>query len=512
MHFKINRGGLFAPVLFCQYMKKTLFVFLLLFGVSAVNAQVFDWNANCVKAYHDAISLKLSKAHAALSLEKQRNPANLVPDFIENYIDFFILFLNEDPKERSARISNWQKRLTLMDQSPDTSPFKLFSKAVINLQWAVVEIKFGNRWAAGWAFKDAFKLARQNQEKFPSFTPNLMITGPMQMAAGTIPKNYRWLSNIMGIKGTMEQGVTYLNQFINSRDPWTMLFMEEGIFYQCYMQFYLLNQPDEALRFITNKQLDVINNHLFTYMAANLYLNNKQSSQCKTIVLGRNTSSEYLSTGIWDFELGFAKLYHLEPDANTYFERFLANFKGNFYVKDAWLKLSMHYLLQNNMAQYNRCISNVISKGSTTNDADKRALREAKSRKIPNLLLLKARLLNDGGYNREALNVLAGKSSNDFKPEEEKLEFMYRVGRIYDDLDRFEEALKAYQSAINLGKQRTEYYAARAALQMGMIYEKQGNLTKAVVYYQQCLDMEDHDFKDSLDQKAKAGLSRCKSK
>jgi tetratricopeptide (TPR) repeat protein len=247
-------------------------------------------------------------------------------------------------------------------------------------------------------------------------------------------------------------------------------------------------------------------------MAANLYLNNKQSSQCKAVVLGRNRSPEYLATGIWDFEMAFAKLYHLEPDANIYFERFLNNFKGNFYVKDAWLKLAIHYLLQDNRTQYNRCIANVISKGSTLNDADKRALKEAKSGRIPNLLLLKSRLLNDGGYHREALNILAGKTSNDFEREEDKLEFMYRVGRIYDDLGKEEEALNAYRATINFGKNRTEYFAARAALQTALIYENQGNLSKAILYYQQCLDMDDHDFKDSLDQKAKAGLSRCKGR
>src|SRR5215217_3300117 len=122
-------------------MKKLLFILLLLVMASAINAQVFDWNANCINAYHDAVSLKLSKAHAALALEKQRNPSNLVPDFIENYIDFFILFLNEDPKERKARIAQWQIRLDRMDEAPDNSPFKLFSKSVINMQWAVVEIK-----------------------------------------------------------------------------------------------------------------------------------------------------------------------------------------------------------------------------------------------------------------------------------------------------------------------------------------------------------------------------------
>ncbi len=491
-------------------MKTFLFTFLILLNGTTLTAQtVFDFNANCVKAYHDVISLKLAPAQALLNAEKQRNPNNLVPSFVENYIDFFTLFLNEDPNERKKRIDNWDTRLALMDEAPDDSPLKLFSKAIINLQWAVIEIKFGNRWAAGWAFRDAFKLARENQQKFPRFTPNLMITGPMQMAAATVPKGYKWLSNLLGIKGTMEQGRSYLQQFISSKDSWAQLFMEEGIFYSCYMQFYLLNQQDEALQFIRSQQLDIVNNHLFTYMAANLYLNNKQSNLTKSIVAGRNINPDYIVTGIWDFEMGFAKLYHLEPDASIYFERFLGNFKGSFYVKDAWMKLGMHYLLQNNKSQYERCLKNAISQGSTNTDADKRALKEALSGKVPNLVLLRARLLNDGGYHREALAMLAGKSSNDFQKPEEKLEFMYRVGRIYDDLDKYDDAMQAYQATINFGKNRTEYFAARAALQIGLIWEKKGNKAKAIEFYQQCIDMDNHDFKDSLDQKAKAGIARC---
>ena len=491
-------------------MKRLFLLIVFIFCFSFGWAQkIFDFNTACVSAYHQAISLKLSSAQAIVNAEKVRNPNNLAPHLIENYIDFFILFLNEDPAERKKRIPNWSKRLDLMDDAPDNSPLKLLSKAIINLQWAVVEIKFGNRWAAGWAFRDAFKLAKENQRKFPNFTPNLMITGPMQMAAAVVPKGYRWLSSLLGIKGTMEQGRLYLKQFINAKDSWAQLFMEEGIFYQCYMQFYLLNQQQEALQFIKSRQLDIVNNHLFAYMAANLMLNNKQSSQAKIVVAARNLSPEYLTTGIWDFEMAFAKLYHLEPDAPAYFERFLSNFRGNFYVKDMWMKLGLAYLLQGNTAQYNRCAKNTIGLGSTTTDADKRALKEAKTGIIPNLLLVKARLLNDGGYHREALLQLYGKTDKDFTKEAEKLEFMYRVGRIYDDLGREEEALSAYQATINFGRNRTEYFAARAALQAGLLFEKKGNTNKAIEFFQQCIQMDDHDFKDSLDQKAKAGILRC---
>jgi hypothetical protein len=33
---------------------------------------------------------------------------------------------------------------------------------------------------------------------------------------------------------------------------------------------------------------------------------------------------------------------------------------------------------------------------------------------------------------------------------------------------------------------------------------------QAIAYYQKCIEMEDHEFKDSLDQRAKAGIARCK--
>jgi tetratricopeptide (TPR) repeat protein len=55
-----------------------------------------------------------------------------------------------------------------------------------------------------------------------------------------------------------------------------------------------------------------------------------------------------------------------------------------------------------------------------------------------------------------------------------------------------------------------EYYAARAALQAGYIYERRGDCSKAIAFFQQCLAMKDHDYKNSLDQRAKAGIARCK--
>jgi tetratricopeptide (TPR) repeat protein len=60
-----------------------------------------------------------------------------------------------------------------------------------------------------------------------------------------------------------------------------------------------------------------------------------------------------------------------------------------------------------------------------------------------------------------------------------------------------------------MGKYRPEYFAARAALQAGLIYEKRGEKDKAIEAFKNCLSLNDHDFKDSLDQRAKSGIARC---
>jgi len=95
------------------------------------------------------------------------------------------------------------------------------------------------------------------------------------------------------------------------------------------------------------------------------------------------------------------------------------------------------------------------------------------------------------------------------KPEE-KLEYAYRMARIYDDMGRSDEAIQFYDMAIKLGKDRTEYFAARAAVQLGFIYEKRNQKSLAIASFEECLHMGDHEYKDSLDQRAKSGIARCK--
>jgi hypothetical protein len=280
-----------------------------------------------------------------------------------------------------------------------------------------------------------------------------MIYGPMLVVAGTIPDAYKWLASLFGVRGSIKDGVAQIQQVINSNDPLARMFFNEASFYYCYILFYIENKPDEVFQYIQQRKLDLVNNHLLAYMTANLAINDKRNEYAKTVILQRNMSAEYLNTPVWDFELAYTRIHHLETgEAIQYFQAFLARFKGKYYLKDACEKLSWCYFLQGDMAAAEKARQLVLSRGSETTDADKQAAKDAKSGLWPNPLLLKARLLNDGGYNDEAINLLTGKSAADFTKDQDKLEFAYRVARIYDDVGRDSEAVKMYLLAIRLGK------------------------------------------------------------
>ncbi|MEO6963920.1 MAG: tetratricopeptide repeat protein [Puia sp.] len=469
----------------------------------------YDFNPACRKAYAEIIHLRLGRGKVLIEAEKKTHPQNLIPYFLDNYIDFFTLFFNEDPGEYENRKPGQERRLNLMKKGDPGSPFFLYTRSVIYFQWAAVDIKFGNRWDAAWSFRRSFLLSKDNLQRFSGFQPSLMLRGAMEVAAGTIPPGYQWLGGLLGIRGTINGGMKALETVLNSTDTTAQIFHEEAVFYYLYLKFYIQNQREAVFQYITSQKLDTRNNHLYTYLAANLSLNDQQATNAERIIRDRNPDPGYLDMPLWDLEMGYAKADHLDPDADVYLERFLSRFKGKFYVKEAWQKLSWIYWLRHQPEKAAQARNRLLHMGNTETEADKQAMKDALSGRWPNELLLKTRLLDDGGYFHEALQLLAGKTSSSFSNAADRLEFAYRLGRLYDALNRKEEAIEAYLTTMRLGERRKEYYAARAALQTGYIYEARGDKKTAIPYFRKVLDLKDHDYKNALDQKAKAALERC---
>ena len=119
------------------------------------------------------------------------------------------------------------------------------------------------------------------------------------------------------------------------------------------------------------------------------------------ILKGRPSGSDYLNYHYLDFMMGLAKTRKLESDASSYFEKFIQNYKGKNYIKEAYQKMAWNALLQGNKDKYWEYMYYVKTRGDDLIDDDKQALYEAESKHVPNVILLKSRILFDGGYYKE---------------------------------------------------------------------------------------------------------------
>jgi tetratricopeptide (TPR) repeat protein len=125
---------------------------------------------------------------------------------------------------------------------------------------------------------------------------------------------------------------------------------------------------------------------------------------------------------------------------------------------------------------------------------------------VPNIILLKARLLFDGGYYNKAKNLLLT-DINGFK-DDDIIERYYRLGRIAQKSGDIDEAKLYLKKTIETGKNSTRYFAGNAALQLGIIYEKENNFEKAKHYYNICRTLDFDEYETSIKEKAKQGLER----
>jgi len=487
-----------------------LLMFLSFFAHLGLSQTQFNWNDRTQTIYESITSLRIPEARRLNAIEKKNAPNNLTFVLLDNYADLFQLFFNENETEYNTLYPNFDKRLEILKTGPKNSPFYLFSQAMVHLNKAIVAIRFDKNWDAALDFRKSYLLFKQNKEAFPKFTPNNLYFGLLTTVIGSVPNNYQWMLNILGMKGSISEGNAMVLNYINSKDSYSYMCRNEALLFYPYLVLNFEANKSKAFDFINTTNYDFNKNHLHAYMATNIFLGNQSATKSLEISNGIEINDNYLKLPFWNYEKGFAYLNLLELDkAQKELTQFTSTFRGRFYLKDAYEKLSWIAYLKNDLKKANNYRLKVIREGSLVTDADKLSHANALSGKWPNTLLLKAKLLSDGGMQSQALNLLLGKSTQNFLLKEEKAEFVYRLARIHDLSESKEQAIKYYKTAIELGKDLKEYYASRAALQLGILYEERKDYDNAISFYTTCLELKNTALKNSIDQKAKAGLQRC---
>ncbi|GAB2987372.1 hypothetical protein GCM10027049_29050 [Mucilaginibacter puniceus] len=468
-------------------------------------------DANAIAAYQAIFDLRFPEAKRLIQAEKAKNPNNGITILLENYLDYLYLLTSDNKSDYEKFKDRKGDRIDAIGDNDKNSPYYLFAQAEIYIQWGMLKAKFGDYTTSVIDLKKGKNLLIENSEKFKDFLPNQKSLGWVDLTFGAIPANLKGIVGIFGIKGDMQSGVRQLERFKSQI---------AGTKYSYY--------NDEAVMIISLADIDVLRNKnnynkliayindmsdkslLKKYLQGYVAYKTGHNDEAIGYFMAAPHGNDYLAFPGINYWLGTAKLCRMDTDANRYLLNYINQTRGEIYIKDAYQKLAYHSLLTNNMAAYNTYIKLVKTKGTTADEKDKQALKEANDAK-PDIDLLKARLYFDGGYYTNALAALKTKDVNDLKIARDKIELYYRLGRIYDQMGRDTDALANYQKAINIGSGATYYFAANSAMLSGMVYEQKRDYKKAADYYNLTLKMKNHEYQNSIDNQAKDGLKRIKA-
>lgn len=489
-------------------MQKSLVLFLTLTFLSLVLRanQNFTFNERCLSAYSEIFKLKFDKGKALIELEKKENPKNLIPYFLENYIDFLSIYISEDPTLFEQAEVRKKDRLAKIKAGDKNSPYYLFIQADIHLQWASSRLKFEQYIPALFEVRKAHKLLLENMEKYPNFKPNKKSLGLLTALFGAIPSKYKFGAKLFGLKGDINEGLKMMEETVN--DP-TFPFKEESAIMYTMLMLHLQKNHDKAWSMVNTGKLSLKDNLLNHFVVASVaYYSGKNENLIETLK-NRPKGNEYYPFPFLDYLLGVAKLNRLDDDADVPLMLFLKTQTGKTYIKDAHRKLAWFYLLQNKPELYQKHMQLCIKEGSSLIDEDKSAFKDATRNLAPHKELLKSRLLFDGAYYKKALEVLDNINIKEIENSNYyELEYFYRKARVYDKLNDFEKAESMYLKSIELGKDIPMYYAANSCIKLANIYEKQKKITLAEEYYRKSITFGSHEYENSILAESKAGLNR----
>lgn len=494
-------------------MRLYLFVVIFFLHHTCIKAASYsyDYSANCSKAYESYLALHIKEARIHLLNEINANPYNLMATYIADYEDCILLLLNCDKAEYEQRESRLDEKMDLLDKGDKSSPWFRLCKAGVYLHWAIIDMRFGKQYAAARYFHKSFGLLKDNQRLFPSFEYNNTFSGLEEAVVGSLPGSYKWLASIFGMKGNVMKGTAKLAAFVSTHNAGQPMYSETVLYY-LYTRFYLLQEQKQVWDYISSAQFPLANNLLNVYVKANLSLDYRKAQTALETLQGATHNSDYSLYSVFDYQWGVALLSKADTGCTYYFQQYLAKNKSDLYIKDCWQKMAFAWYMNGDMQKAEYCRQQVLANGTARIDADKQAQKFAENNKWPLKKLLQARLLIEGGYNAQALTLLNSIDTAGIANIADKAEYYFRMGRVYEESESYPKALQSYQSAINTGRNRHEQFAARAALHMGKIYERTGRSTQAISRYNECLNMPEHDFQNSIDQQAKAGINRVEGK
>lgn len=483
---------------------RTLYSLLLTLLSVSLFAQ-FPMDSKLKQAHELIFSLKFDSAQTILSAYEKEHPDQQTTAYLKFNILFLRHFVDED---EAAFIQDKRKMIAWLDEVKDgdkTSPYYHWYVGEMKFELAALEIKFGRSFSGAQYALGALSSLEDGGEEHPDFPPLKMGTGLLNVAIGSVPENYKFLASMLGYSGDLGLGLDLLREAtqISEQPKWKYLKTKSVFVY-----LYVIQQLDPNERqSVKSYGLDPHTNPLLAFLESKMLQKEGDMDELIDMLLDTRAIPGTHEFPYMEYTLGRAKLTRGDEDANLYFLTYLQTNKGVNYIKSTLRYLSWYYRLRGQSARANLYRSRVLEEGKSGVGADLEALRECETEPVA-LELLKARLAFDLGEYQSVLTLLKGKESSICKNQNDHMEFHYRLGRSYEALKDYRNAITSLNKAIQYTVSPVTVNRVYSELHLALLYERANNKEKARHHFENVLEFDDYPWYEGTQQKAKAGLER----
>ncbi len=480
----------------------TVCFFLLVSIETFATDNVWQFDPPLERIYKLVLNLQTEQAYHELATLKDPNELHKI--YVQSLLETIDILISEDEKRFDKINDLFKQRIDNLSQLP-ISPETLFLKAELSLQRGFNLLNLGQELNAVLAIRQAYQTTQECLKKYPTFVPIKKTYGVLQVMVGSVPDKYQWFMSLLGMKGSVKVGQKQLEDLRLSKSS---LNQEATILYFTIKGFINQQFGEAAQGFQECLQKDP-DSRLILFLAINMLMKDAQSEEALKLIHALDTKPQGLPMDYIEYLRGEALTergdYALGIQA---YQKFLKGYKSQSFRKDSYYKIGLCYYLLGNMDLARKNHEIAKKTGRTSADPDKYAAAMLEDGIFTNPKILKARFFTDGGYYKEAKEMLRSINPSELTHAKDLTEFYYRKGRLAHKTQDLPTAKLYYLQTIDLTGAQPWYFAPNSALQLGYIYQGQGDLASAKKYFEKALSYKRYEYKNGIDRKAKSALDQ----
>ena len=465
---------------------------------------------------NDVYNVRLDQAEAKVKQLQSKYPGDIKGYFYASVINFFKAITTRDESNYDKYISQADMVIDKCDDILDKDENNIeamYYKGQSHSYKSLLMLSLNkNLLSAASNGNTGYRILSDIIEKRPDYYDAYMGLGLYKIAIGFVPEKFQWLLSIIGFKGNISNGIDMLRTA-----------MEKGKYTKVdskvFLSIFAMNEREEdnSETIALTKQLvddypeSPIFKTLYAGMLMQVYKLDESISILKQAIdQNKNSLQNEVNKGIY-FVLGSAYFRKADySNAITNLEQSIKFEKNDDRYNVLLFTLAVSYEMTGNRAKaieiYKRVRKDFIDERD--GEAEKFFYRLAQEKinepytKYDNLLL-KAENLRESGDFDQSIKILTDALNSDEYMQNISQDNLIKINfSLANSFERKKDDKKAeeyFLKAVSLNPVKEKWMIPHSYFELGKIYSRRADKSKASQNFEKIYDYSDYDFKDFLE-------------